>query len=66
MAVKFPETEVQLVGGDGNVFSIIGAVRRALKNDGHHQAAEDFAAECLNCDSYDSVLQLTLRTVKVK
>ena len=31
---KYPEIKVELIGNDGNAFSILGSVKRALKNGG--------------------------------
>jgi hypothetical protein len=62
---KFPDVEVQLSGEDGNVFAIIGRVRRALKSAGHADAAETYSKAAMACKSYDEVLRLTMETVDV-
>lgn len=61
----FPDVEVTLVGEDGNVFNLIGLVRRALTDAGHPDEAKAFATEAMGSASYDSVLALIMRTVEV-
>lgn len=65
MDVKYPDVSVQLTGGDGNVFAIIGAVKKALQRAGQRDAANEFANNALKCESYDAVLQLAMTTVEV-
>jgi hypothetical protein len=31
---KYPQIKVELIGNDGNAFSVLGSVKRALKNGG--------------------------------
>ena len=64
--MKFPDVCVQLTGRDGNVFSIIANVTRALKKAGEAQAADQFAKDAMSCDSYDAVLRLCMQTVDVQ
>lgn len=63
---KFPDARVRLSGEDGNVFAIIGRVRRALIRAG---ATEDdlksFMSEIMNASSYDEALQTIMRWVHV-
>jgi hypothetical protein len=64
--VQFPTVTVHLsTGQDGNIFSIMGAVTRALKSAGHADAVEDFVKELTSTDSYDAALQVVQRTVSV-
>lgn len=74
--VKYPEIEVQLTGGDGNAFAIIGAVSKAIKREGvaagyfvdsaeAYRAAEAYSAEAQQSESYDALLQHAMRTVNV-
>jgi hypothetical protein len=63
--VKFPDIEVQLSGEDGNVFAIIGRVRRALRRAGEQEAADEYTLDMTNACSYDEALQITMRTVNV-
>jgi hypothetical protein len=60
---------VRLIGGDGNVFSIIGTVKRALANyDFEHgtDLATEFVARAFAAGSYDEVLRLTLEYCDVR
>jgi len=54
-----------LIGEDGNVFSIIGRVRKALTNDGQEGRAREFVEKAYRSASYDEVLQLCLEYVEV-
>ena len=63
--VKYPDVEVVLVGEDGNAFSIIGKVSKALKREVGHTEAEEFRDEAFNAESYDHLLQIVQRTVVV-
>ena len=57
---------VQLSGEDGNVFSIIGRVRKALGRAGYSEIAEEYVKACKKADSYDKVLQITMEYVEVE
>jgi len=57
--------EVQLTGTDGNVFAVIGQVRKALKKAGQTQQAEEFVKKAFSASSYDEVLQLCLEYCEV-
>lgn len=50
--------DCHLVGSNGNVFSIIGVVSKALKKAGQHDRAEEFQKKAMQSESYDAVLQL--------
>ncbi len=63
---RFPDVHVQLTGEDGNVFSIIGRVRQALRRAG--ATPEDlkaFSDEVMAAGSYDDALQTVMRWVDV-
>lgn len=46
---------------DGNVFAVIGAVKRALTRGGYRTEANQFAEDATTkCRSYDEVLQLAM------
>jgi hypothetical protein len=49
---------VQLSGEDGNVFSIIGRVSKALKRAGQPDKAKEWVAKATLQKSYDDVLML--------
>jgi hypothetical protein len=46
-----------LVGTDGNVFGIIGTVKRCLIEDGQPERARAWVADATSSRSYDEVLQ---------
>ena len=48
----------QLVGTDGNVFAIIGAVSKTLKRAGLPERAKEFTERATSAKSYDEVLQM--------
>ena len=56
----------QLTGEDGNVFSIIGRVSKALRRSGQPERATEFTDAAMACASYDEVLQLCFKYVEVK
>lgn len=55
----------QLVGTDGNVFAVIGAVRRALVAAGQRERAREFVARAWAAESYDAVIALCFEYVEV-
>jgi len=57
---------VQLVGTDGNVFAIIGAVSRALRDAGQVALAEAFRERAFAAGSYDEVLRLCIEVCDVE
>jgi hypothetical protein len=63
---QFPDVHVQLSGQDGNVFAIIGRVRRALLKGGATQEQLDrFWVEVANASSYEEALAVVMRWVQV-
>ncbi len=62
-----PKTDVtvKLVGEDGNVFSIIGKVSKALKRAGKKELASEFVDLAFASGSYDEVIQLVMEYVEV-
>lgn len=62
---KYPEIEVQLSGEDGNAFSVIGRVQKALRRGGVSQEEQDeFRKEATSGD-YDNVLATAMKWVEV-
>lgn len=49
---------VCLVGEDGNAFAVIGAVARALREDGQPESAQEWTERAMICRSYDELLRL--------
>lgn len=62
---KYPDVKVQLVGEDGNVFSIIGRVFKAIDRNVGYDEAKAFELAAFACESYDEVLALCMKTVEV-
>jgi hypothetical protein len=64
--LRFPNVHVQLSGEDGNVFGIIGRVRRALLKAGATQEQLDsFTKEVTSAGSYEKALAVVMRWVDV-
>lgn len=55
-----------LVGEDGNVFHVIGVVRRALRNAGQADRAREFVERASGARSYDEVLAMLHDYVEVR
>ena len=55
----------KLIGTDGNVFSIIGRVRRSLVEAGQEDRAREFVERAYRAESYEEVLVLCLEYVEV-
>jgi len=56
----------KLIGTNGNVFMIVGAVSLALKNAGQREKASEFVAKAMAYGSYDAVLALCFEYVDVQ
>lgn len=56
----------RLIGTDGNVYSIIGSVKRALERDDQPDRAREFVTRAFGSKSYDEVLALCLEYVEVR
>jgi len=63
--VTYPDLEVELLGGDGNAFALIGTTRRAIARHAGEEAAAAFVDEATACGSYDELLGFIMRTVEV-
>ena len=61
-----PKTDVQvkLVGEDGNAFAILARVRKAVRQAGHRDLANDYVKEATKGD-YDHLLRVTMDYVEV-
>lgn len=62
---RYPDVHVQLTGQDGNAFAIIARVRNTLRREVDRLAAEEFAEQALQAESYDGVLRLCMTWVDV-
>lgn len=61
---RYPDVRVRLSGKDGNVFAIIGRVRRALIEAGAtDEDVKSFMSEMMGAGSYDEALQTVMRWV---
>lgn len=65
LEVPFTDAVVQLTGKDGNAFSIISVVRRAIRKSNHPELEQDFMREATQGD-YDQLLQTCMRYVSVE
>jgi hypothetical protein len=66
MGVKYPEIEVQLTGNDGNAYSIMGAVSKALKRAEVPQIEIDQYINRSMSGDYDNLLQVAASWVQVR
>jgi hypothetical protein len=66
MQVKYPEIEVQLSGNDGNAYSIMGAVSKALKRADVSQVEIDQYINRSTSGDYDYLLQTAASYVTIK
>lgn len=66
MDVRYPNVKVELIGGDGNAFAIIGTVSKALKRANvPMDEVKAFQQQCMQSESYDALLGLVMQTVDV-
>ena len=66
MGVRFPDVTVTLIGEDGNAFSILGKVQKALRRGGASaEEVTEFVDEATSGD-YDHVLQTVMSWVEVE
>lgn len=64
--VKFPDVTVPLVGEDGNAFSILGRVTKAMRKAGLSEEDIDaYMNEAMEGD-YDHLLRVTMETVNTQ
>jgi hypothetical protein len=62
----YPSINVQLSGTDGNAFSIIGKVQKAIRSAEGADAARKFNEQAMQSGSYDELLQFCMSTVNVE
>jgi len=63
--IKYPNITVSLVGGSGNTFSILFAMRAAFRKNGIMDKWEEFREEAKSGD-YDHLLQTCMSWVNVE
>lgn len=56
----------KLIGTDGNVFALIGRVRRVLNEAGQQKEATRMLERCFKARSYDEALQIMMEYVEVQ
>lgn len=57
---------VKLIGQDGNIFSIISRVTRALRQQGMDAEAQAYINQVTGCNSYTEALKITSQYVNIK
>lgn len=57
---------VQLIGKDGNVFNLIGIVRRALVDNGLEKEAKEMVERAYKSQSYEEVLSMFSEYVEIE
>ena len=57
--------ECELIGTDGNIFAIMGKVRRVLIDAGMRTEAKEYVNKVMACESYDEALVITMEYVEV-
>ena len=64
--IRFPEIIVNLTGGDGNAFAILGKVQEAMKlHNIDKEIRGEFAEEAISGD-YDHLLRTAMRWVTIE
>jgi hypothetical protein len=63
--VKFPDVTVKLTGRDGNAFTVLGLVTKAMKKKGHGDRLEEFMAEATS-GNYGHLLRTCMSWVNVE
>lgn len=56
----------ELIGTDGNVFTLAGKVTKALRKAGLHEEAKEFSGKLQQCTSYDEALVLMGNYVEIE
>jgi hypothetical protein len=57
---------VKLIGEDGNIFSILGRVSRALKEAGKEEQVKEVSERVMASSSYGEALQIIMEYVEVE
>jgi hypothetical protein len=66
MEIRYPNILVQLVGEDGNAFSILGRVTQAMRRADVPKAERDAFVEEATSGDYDNLLATCMRWVDVQ
>ncbi len=62
--VKYPDVRVKMVGEDGNAFSIIGRVSKALRKAGVSKEERDAFQTEATAGNYDHLLRTVMKWVE--
>ncbi len=57
---------VKLIGEDGNIFSILGRVSRALKENGKEEQTKELSERVMASSSYGEALQIIMEYIEVE
>ena len=62
-----PKTDVvvKLTGENGNIYSLLGTVSKALKKAGYREEAEEMTTKVFACASYNKALNIFQEYVEV-
>lgn len=63
--VKYPDIEVELIGGDGNAFAVLGSVQKAMRRAGVDKSDIDLYLKEAMSGDYDNLLRVTMSWVNV-
>ena len=63
MNIKYPHIEVQLTGGDGNAFFILGRVQCAMEDAGLDESQINAFMEEAKSGDYDNLLRTCMKWV---
>ena len=66
MGPKYPDVKVTLIGKDGNAFSILGRVTKAMRQAGISQDERAAFQKEATSGNYDHLLQTITKWVEVK
>lgn len=64
--VKYPDITIQLTGEDGNIFYILGRVRKLMKQHGILDQFRQFQDEVYESDNYNQALQVVMTWFNVE
>ena len=63
---KYPDVHVRLIGEDGNAFTIVGRVQKAMRSSGISEDEIDLFHREAFAGNYDQLLQTCLEWVDVE
>ena len=63
--MNYVKPTVKLIGEDGNAFSVVGKVSRALRQAGYKDLVDQYMDEAMSGD-YNHLLQVTMEYVNVE